>query len=59
MRHRLPDRLVSLAASFAVDADRLYRGFEIPIQQSGRQNSMAWGGGLQGKFPEIPGLEHN
>ena len=39
MRHRLPGRLVGLAAMFAVTADRLYRGFEIPIHQSERGHS--------------------
>jgi hypothetical protein len=30
MRHRLPGHLVGLAASFAVDADRLLRGLSHP-----------------------------
>jgi hypothetical protein len=53
MRHRLPGRLVGLAASFAVDADRCIRGLEVPIHRGGHEQLKDAGPACQGSNAEI------
>jgi hypothetical protein len=50
MRRLFPGRLVGLAASFAVDADRSYQGLSVPIRRSGHVHSMLENRGRQAKF---------